>query len=258
MTQSKTIAGKRVLMTVLAAATACFLMMSCTTPAFAGERLGWDGQNGYVTREETDNTGNEGDASGTENNGSGTNGGENGGDNSSDNNGSAGDNSSDGTSTEKGFTTPGNGDLGDQIKSSTGKDFYTIHTKNNNTYYLVIDHTNSSENVYMLSLIDEDDLAEFLKEETGSNSGTAAAPFIIPETKPQTETTEAGEETESPVKQPAGQPFLQNNLIWILLAIGAGGFAFYYFRIYKPGQEEEVDESENMETGDGFETELEE
>ena len=59
-------------------------------------------------------------------------------------------------------------------------------------------------------------------------------------------------------EQPAGQPFLQNNLIWILLAIGAGGFAFYYFRIYKPGQEEEVDESENMETGDGFETELEE
>ena len=253
MTQSRTTAGKRVLMTVLAAAAACFLMMSCTAPAFAGARYGWDGQNGYVTKEETDSTGKDGDSSGTENSGSENNEGENGSDNSSDK-----DKSSNGSTAEQGFTTPGNGNLGDQIKSSSGKDFYTIHTKNNNTYYLVIDHANSSENVYMLSLIDEDDLAEFLKEEEGSTSGTSAAPFIIPETKPQAETSEVKEETETPVKQPAGQSFMQNNLIWILLAIGAGGFALYYFKIYKPGQEEEVDESENMETGDGLETELEE
>ena len=67
------------------------------------------------------------------------------------------------TETEQGFTTPGNGDLGDEIKNSTGKDFYTIRTKNNNTFYMVIDHSNSTENVYMLSLVDENDLAEFME-----------------------------------------------------------------------------------------------
>ena len=37
------------------------------------------------------------------------------------------------TEPEQGFTTPGNGDLGDEIKNSTGKDFYTIRTKNSPT-----------------------------------------------------------------------------------------------------------------------------
>jgi hypothetical protein len=244
-------------MTVLAAATACFLMMSCTTPAFAGERLGWDGQNGYVTREETDNTGNEGDASGTENNGSGTNGGENGGDNSSDNNGSAGDNSSDGTSTEKGFTTPGNGDLGDQIKSSTGKDFYTIHTKNNNTFYMVIDHTNSTENVYMVSLIDEDDLAEFLKDADTKTSQKTTPPVILPEAQTQTSAGTA-EKTQTQEETPAPKGPFQNSMIWIILLAGAGIVAFYYFKIYKPEHEEEEDDSEGIETGDGLPTEFEE
>ena len=43
------------------------------------------------------------------------------------------------TTQEQAFSTPGNGDLGDAITSGK-KDFYTIHTKNNNTFYLVIDH----------------------------------------------------------------------------------------------------------------------
>lgn len=243
MTQSKTTARKKGLMMVLATAAACILMMSCTTPAFAKEDPGWGGENGYVADEQAGSTGQEGDSSGTD----------------AGNEGSSGDSSSsDGTSAEQGFTTPGNGDLGDQIKDSSGKDFYTVRTKNNNTFYIVIDHANSSENVYMLSLIDEEDLAEFLKEEESSSSSTSALPVIIPETKPQTETTEEKTETDTQQKQPASQSFLQNNMLWILLAIGAAGAGFYYFKVYKPGQEEEIDDSENMETGDGLETELEE
>lgn len=252
MTQSRTRTGRKVLMTLLTAAAACFLMMSCAKPAFAKEDPGWDGQNGYVTTEETDTAG-KGDPSATDDTGSAGDGSESNGDNSSD-----GDQSADGTSAEQGFTTPGNGNLGDQIKSSSGKDFYTIHTKNNNTFYLVIDHANSTENVYMLSLIDEDDLSEFLKKEESGSSKTSAVPVIIPETKPQTESSEEKTGTESQTQQPASQSFLQNNLLWILLAIGGAGAGFYYFKVYKPGQEEEADESENLETGDGLETELEE
>ena len=69
MTQSRTRTGRKVLMTVLTAAAACFLMMSCAKPAFAKEDPGWDGQNGYVTTEETDTAG-KGDPSATGDTGS--------------------------------------------------------------------------------------------------------------------------------------------------------------------------------------------
>jgi hypothetical protein len=42
------------------------------------------------------------------------------------------------------------------------RSFYTITTANNNTYFLVIDRSSNTENVYMLSMIDEIDLKEFL------------------------------------------------------------------------------------------------
>ena len=43
----------------------------------------------------------------------------------------------------------GNGQLQDQADSSQNKIFYTITTKNNNTYFLIIDKDRSSNNVYM-------------------------------------------------------------------------------------------------------------
>lgn len=240
MTLSRATAGKSVLVTVAAAFAAAVLMFSCATPAFAKEDPGWE-QNGYTA----------GDENGGASSGEGA---ENGGEPGS---ADEGNGSSHGGTAEQGFTTPGNADLGDQIKNSGGKDFYTIRTKNNNIFYMVIDHANSSENVYMLSLIDEDDLAEFLKEGAGGTSQTAASPVIIPETKPQTETSEENTETTKE-KQPAGSSPLQSSILWILIAAAAGGGAFYYFKVYKAGQEEETDDREGMETGgDGFETEEE-
>lgn len=238
------LAGGNYLLTRLAAVLAAgILMMSCSTPAYAKEDPGWNGQ-GDAAQEQTegyvanDPAGGNADGSSPEDTGG-------------DNNGNSGQ-ETESVHTEQGFTTPGNGDLGDEIKSSNGKDFYTVRTKNNNTFFLVIDHTNSTENVYMLSLIDEDDLAEFL---TGSEESTekTAAPVIIPETKPQTETT-GGEKEKEQVQQPVPQPVNGNNmLLLILLVLGAAGL-IYYFRIYKPGHEEEEDDSEGME-GDGFPTE---
>ena len=49
------------------------------------------------------------------------------------------------------FSTPGNAQVQDDITEDTTKEFLTITTKNNNTFYLVIDRSASTENVYMLS-----------------------------------------------------------------------------------------------------------
>ena len=63
------------------------------------------------------------------------------------------------------FTADGNGTLQDEANSSQNKLFYTVTTKNNNTFFLIIDKDRTSDNVYMLSMIDEADLQDFIEEE---------------------------------------------------------------------------------------------
>ena len=147
---------------------------------------------------------------------------------------------------EQPFTTKGNGDLGDEITSGM-KDFYTIHTKNNNTFYLVIDHAGSTDNVYMLSLIDEDDLAEFLEE--GAKQDTKPT-VVVPETTPDPKPVEVTPEPET--KQTTNSSL---STIIILAVVGAAAL-IYYFKVMKPKKEETV-QSEGMETGDGLATENE-
>ena len=63
------------------------------------------------------------------------------------------------------FSVAGNGELLDDITDDETKQFLTVQTKNGNTFFMVIDRSRNSENVYMLSLVDEYDLAEFIEEE---------------------------------------------------------------------------------------------
>ena len=163
---------------------------------------------------------------------------------------------------EQSFSTPGNGDLGDEIPDSSGKDFYTIHTKNNNTFYLVIDHSGNTENVYMLSLIDEDDLSEFLEqtgnEEEEKEKKQAEVPVVvIPET-PAPTATPVPLPSVSQMPEPEQQGIPVNMSIWILAAGAAVFVLLYYFKIYRPEHAEEDDDSEGMELGDGLPTENEE
>ena len=56
----------------------------------------------------------------------------------------------DGTDQGTAFTTPGNGEVKDDITDDSTKEFLTVTTKNNNTFYIVIDRSATSQNVYML------------------------------------------------------------------------------------------------------------
>ena len=63
------------------------------------------------------------------------------------------------------FSVPGNAEVLDHVSDGSTKEFYTIRTANNHTFYLVIDHSSASDNVYMLSAIDEADLQDFIGED---------------------------------------------------------------------------------------------
>lgn len=154
--------------------------------------------------------------------------------------------------TEQAFSTPGNGDLGDEITSGM-KDFYTIHTKNNNTFYLVVDHAGNTDNVYMLSLIDENDLSEFLEETLQETEPETQQPVVVvPETTPEPETEQAA------VPEPEQKQEKNSSMVTlIILAVIGVGAAAYYFKVYKPKKEADEYESEGMETDDGLDTENE-
>lgn len=147
------------------------------------------------------------------------------------------------------FTEPGNGEVQDDITNSSDKEFFTIKTKNNNTFYLIIDRSRDSENVYMLSQIDENDLAEFLEEKPQKEE---EKPSVIIEEKPTEPEPEIKE--PEPEKKDTAKSASATVLLLTLLASGAGIGAYYYLKVYKPQKEEENSESENMEIGDGLET----
>lgn len=139
------------------------------------------------------------------------------------------------------FSVTGNGELLDDITNDETKQFLTVQTKNGNTFFMVIDRSRNSENVYMLSLIDEHDLAEFIEEE--KTEPVEEKPAVTVE-EPQPEPVQ-----EEPQPEKGGMGMGALLAIILLGAGGAGGY--YYFKIWKPKREEEEDESEDLEFYDG-------
>lgn len=130
------------------------------------------------------------------------------------------------------FSTPGNGQLVDDKENDSSKQFLTVQTKNGNTFYMVIDRSGTSENVYMMSLVDENDLAEFLdeNEETGKKEESAV---VLPEitATPEPETTvqpETEVKPESSGNKMFGSAILGGGIV--LVFGGLAAFALSKFR----------------------------
>lgn len=147
------------------------------------------------------------------------------------------------------FSVPGNGQLVDDMADDESKQFLTVQTKNGNTFFMVLDRSNNTENVYMLSMIDENDLAEFIGE-TKEEPEQEQPSVIIPETEktpvqeePETETEEAPEEKKGGMNTGALLAAV------VLLAGGIGGY--YYFKVLKPRQDEDEADGEDLEFYDG-------
>ena len=142
------------------------------------------------------------------------------------------------------FSVDGNGEVLDNVvDEKSGKEFYTITTANNNTYYLIIDHSSSTKNVYMLSMIDENDLKEFLSEEEPE----------VPEDTGTPPAVDFGDELngdDTPDDSEQEEPKKDNNIlstVLIILVLGAiAGGGYFYFKIYKPKKGAQISD-EDME-----------
>lgn len=148
------------------------------------------------------------------------------------------------------FTIAGNGEVEDDIVDDPSKEFFTVKTKGGNTFFLVIDRARNSENVYMLSMIDEYDLQEFLDDEERNGKQEEETPAVVlPETKPE---PTPDVEIEEPKEESSGG--MNKILLLVFVAALGGAGAFFYFYIYKPKPKEETPQSENLETDQSLAT----
>ena len=144
------------------------------------------------------------------------------------------------------FSTPGNAQLVDDKENDDTKQFLTIQTKKGNTFYMVIDRSSNTENVYMMSLVDENDLAEFL-DETEKSKETEESTVVIPETTPET-TPAVEEETEVKKEEKSGMNVKGLAAIVVAAILGFAGIAVYK----KHGRSKDEDYvSEQLEFSDG-------
>jgi len=130
------------------------------------------------------------------------------------------------------FTPSGTGTVADNVTDGDGKEFFTIMTPDENVFYLVIDRQRGTENVYLLNAVTEADLLSLAKMPERS----AQAPAV-------TEPTPAPAEPEPTPEKSGGAGML----IMVLVIVLGGGGAGYYFKIYRPKQQQ----ADNGEEFDG-------
>lgn len=127
------------------------------------------------------------------------------------------------------FTPAGSGTVVDNATGEDGKEFYTITTPDENVFYLVIDRQREQENVYFLNAVTEKDLLALAEKSGKADESPAPTQPVAPKPEPTSEPT------------PAPEPEKSGNmgmLIFVVLAVLAGGGAGYYFKIYRPKQEQ--------------------
>ena len=146
--------------------------------------------------------------------------------------------------TEEPFSVPGNAQVQDDITNSKNKEFLTITTKNNNTFYLIIDRSANVDNVYMLSQIDENDLQEFLEEDSSASTIVDVTPEVVINENTHSEQTEQPA-TESPEKEGTASNLGALVAIFIAAILGVG--AYGYIKFIKPKKDEDDGDDEGIE-----------
>lgn len=89
------------------------------------------------------------------------------------------DNQSAKDSSAKPLTPDGQGTVVDNVSDEDSKEFFTIATQDDNTFYLVIDKQRDNENVYLLDTVKESDLISMSEKDTDEPTQSA-----IPEPEP--------------------------------------------------------------------------
>ncbi|WP_409967770.1 DUF4366 domain-containing protein [Bengtsoniella intestinalis] len=134
------------------------------------------------------------------------------------------------------LTPDGNLTLVDDITvtDESSKQFITAVSKDGNYFYIVIDRSDDSENVYLLNLIDEADLVALTTGES--------VPLIPSEPTVEEPTPEPTPEVTEP-EEPITEETDNNSVLLLVLVLGIGGIGGAYYFVFvkgKKGKKENV------------------
>lgn len=123
----------------------------------------------------------------------------------------------------------GTGTVKEVYADEDGRKFYTVQTPAGNTFYLIIDFTQQTENVYFLDAVAEKDLLALI-EQAG---GTVAT---VPESSAPDVNTGDAPTSQPSGEAPAEQPESSNGLFSMILVgtvVVIGGGAALYFKVFR-------------------------
>lgn len=155
-----------------------------------------------------------------------------------------------------------------------GKEFYTIQTKSNKVFYLIVDKDKTDDNVYLLTEVGENDLLNF----TDSNTVTlpqnhavieSALPLEPVKETEEPDTSKEDEKTEKePEKETEKTESNSGTILLMIIVLAAVGGGYYYLKFVKgknssfdsdyDDEDEEEEEPGEEEDGEMEETEPEE
>lgn len=123
----------------------------------------------------------------------------------------------------------GTGTVKEMYADEDGRKFYTVQTPAGNTFYLIIDFTQQTENVYFLDAVAEKDLLALIEQAGGT---------VVTALESSAPDKNAG---GAPTSQPSGEaPSEQpgsNNGLFSMILVGAvvviGGGAALYFKVIR-------------------------
>lgn len=155
------------------------------------------------------------------------------------------------------------GDVSASPGNEGGKEFYTITTKSDRVFYLIVDKDKADENVYLLTEVGENDLLNF----TDSNTVTlpqnnavleSALPLEPVEKQEETELEPAEQEETEDTDDKAEKTESGNNsgtLILMAIVLIAVGGGYYYLKFIKGKNDTFDSDYDEDEDEDEFEEE---
>ncbi|MBP3266200.1 MAG: DUF4366 domain-containing protein [Clostridiales bacterium] len=158
-----------------------------------------------------------------------------------------------------GLTPDGNMSLQDDIADEEAEsiEFLTVTTRDNHTFYIVIEHMKNGDNVHFLNQVDNSDLMAIMSEEEVEQYFPDGIPTesdetsetVLDENGEPVETEEDG--TEAPKKE---SKFNLGSLKTLLIVVGvigvfAGG---YYFVKIKPKKDGKINVDAEMEDDEDY------
>ena len=139
------------------------------------------------------------------------------------------------------FTPDGQGTMVDNATDGDGKEFFTIMAADESVFYLVIDRQRETENVYFLNAVTVADLMAL------AEPSPETVPEPLPTTELETETDPEPEEEPEPEKSGGA-----GTLLLVLAVLGIGGGAGWYFKIYRPKQQQAAGPGEDYDEGEEY------